>query len=48
MGVTAHRAHPASEVLPLLTRTPVARVKVDPRPLLLGTTDGARLASGAL
>ncbi|MFF8774841.1 hypothetical protein [Kitasatospora sp. NPDC015120] len=48
MGVTAHRAHPAAEVLPLLARTPVARPQAAPRPLLLGTTDGARLPSGAL
>ncbi|WP_030243694.1 hypothetical protein [Streptomyces sp. NRRL S-350] len=31
LGVTAHRAHPAAELLPLLARTPLAR------PLLLGS-----------
>ncbi|MFE6868266.1 hypothetical protein ACFVFS_17080 [Kitasatospora sp. NPDC057692] len=48
MGVTAHRAHPAAELLPLLARTPVARAAAAPRPLLLGAPDSAPLASGAL
>ncbi|MFF7591571.1 hypothetical protein ACFZCK_29250 [Kitasatospora purpeofusca] len=48
MGVTAHRAHPAAELLPVLARGPLARSPIT-RPVLLGTpADPARLASGAL